>query len=101
MMAEFSTLPLPAQPRYITQYAFRARVGDALIASMELAVVYDPADTFAVKFEKALARAKAARAFSAQYLDLDSEELRSGFATLPAEEQARIFDTPISDNERP
>lgn len=87
--------------RKITQYAFRTRVTDMLVATMELAAVYNAADSPEVQLTKALQRAKMARCFSAEYLDLDSEELRSGFTGVPAEDFERIFLEPVQDYERP
>lgn len=87
--------------RLVTQYWFRARVGDEIVAMMELDAMARDTDDQATQLAKAVRRAGMARAFSAQWLDLDSPELRAAFADLPAEDFARIFDAPVRDEERP
>lgn len=101
-------IPIPSyqtqeedRQRLVTQYWFRARVGDELVALIELGAMARDTDDEATQLAKAIKRAGIARAFSAQWLDLDSPELRAGFADLPAEDITRIFDTPVRDEERP
>ena len=94
--------PLPAaKPNIITQYAFRTRVGDQLVASMELAAADNPNDSAPVRMAKAVQRAAIARCYSAQYIDLDLQELREGFNNVTSGDYARIFFTPVRDEERP
>lgn len=101
-VTEYGTpAPTAVRPRHITQFAFRTRVTDDIVAAMELAAMHDSTDAAPVQLAKAKQRAAMARVFAAQYLDLDSAELRAGFAGLPAEGVAAIFDTPVRDEERP
>lgn len=87
--------------RFISQFAFRSRVGDDVVALLELGAMHQANDSQGVQLAKAKQRAQMARCFSAQYLDLDSEELRAGFATVPQQVFNRIFLEPVQDKERP
>ena len=90
-----------AAQRHVTQFAFRSRVTDALVAAMELAAVHNANDVQAVQLAKAERRAAMARCFSAEWLDLDSAELRAGFTGFPQADLDRIFLAPVLDAERP
>jgi hypothetical protein len=86
--------------RRITQHAFRTRVTDELVAQMELDAMHNPADPAPMQMAKAIARARMARTFAADFIDLDNPELVEGFAAYPAEVRVRIFADPL-DSERP
>jgi len=86
--------------RRITQHAFRTRVTDELVAQMELDAMHNPADPVPVQKAKAIARARMARTFAADFIDLDNPELVAGFAGSPQEVRDRIFADPL-DSERP
>lgn len=90
-----------AAQRFITQFAFRSRVSDQIVAAMELEAAHDPLDDLATQQAKAVSRARMARAFSAQWLDLDAAELRAGFSGVSEADFARIFLAPVRDEERP
>lgn len=98
--------PLPER-RHITTLAFRNRFTRAEKVTLEMAALDDPAASMAQRQQSAALRSDMKDQESAQFIDLDRADTRTGVQTLEAAgllaagRALEILDAPVQPNERP